>query len=180
MITKFEVGKTYRFNGKSRVRMWAREMCVVLDHKPRQCIAVEGGGYMALLEGIPSVRNDRLACWHMDVHNAGWEEVPQFQRGERVWVWDFLSIDGCSAIFISELIGAKDPFVVVRYCDETLYEMDEPFETVQYQHCTLLPVVDEKLVALKEAFDMAKKAYVVAERAMHNASHAIDKYNERS
>ena len=148
MITKFEVGKTYRYTGTVYYSTWAyKEMGGVLDGKPRLCTKAGDMGhpYYALFEGISeqlSTYQDGTWDWTSGIRY--WEEVtvPQFQRGDRVVVWDTEGDGEHERDFVSYIKGARYPYIT------TVSINDELFSLTPYNHCKPLLPVDEKLARL--------------------------------
>lgn len=70
MITKFEKGKYYKYNGNEAPAHWQSKECPVTDHKPRMCLNVLFDTNAAF-EGM----GDERACWDWGKDLSLWEEV---------------------------------------------------------------------------------------------------------
>lgn len=80
MVKKFVVGKKYYYSGKERRGGWNYngKMDIVLDGKPRKCIAVAEPGY-ALFEGMKNGYNiNGTWCWFGDLHY--WHEYKPLKK----------------------------------------------------------------------------------------------------
>ena len=171
MIEKFEVGKRYRFTVKEGGIDWTTHMAKVLDGKPHLCIKA---GYhtphYALFEGMqPQLSNRQDGMWDWTCGFGSWEEVTQFQRGDKVVVWDIEGNYKHNRDFVAYAEGARLPYIVSTDITQELFLLNT------YRYCK---PEDSKLKELIALLDTAQVMYTRAELALQDASEKYDAYKK--
>ena len=172
MITKFEVGKRYRFTGKEGGIDWANTHAKVLEGKPHLCVKAGDSSHphYALFDGMqPQLTRYQAVMWDWTCGFKYWEEVSQFQRGDKVVVWDKEEGLEFTCDFIAYIEGAYMPYIV------TTNIKSEPFQISEYRYCKL---EDSKLKELTAVLVKAQSDYDSARKALQEASEKYDAYKK--
>lgn len=82
-IEKFEVGKYYRYTGKTRQSNWNFDghMDFVLDGQPRRCVKISSRS--SADAGFYGENNGPRGCWVWADGFENWEEVTDKKRNPR-------------------------------------------------------------------------------------------------
>ena len=172
MIKRFEVGKRYRYTHNTRFNTWNLAMDCVTDGKPRLCVKAGGDERKAyaLFERMKEELSQRQDCmWDWFDGFEFWEEVSQFQRGDKVVVWDKEEGLEFTCDFIAYIEGAYMPYIV------TTNIKSEPFQISEYRYCKL---EDSKLKELTAVLVKAQSDYDSARKALQEASEKYDAYKK--
>ena len=172
MIKRFEVGKRYRYTGAIQFSTWTKHMDCVTDGKPRLCVKAGDSlhPHYALFDGMqPQLTRYQNVMWDWTCGFKYWEEVSQFQRGDKVVVWDKEEGLEFTCDFITCIEGARLPYIVTTNIKK------EPFEISEYLYCK---PEDSKLKELTAVLVKAQSEYDSARKALQEASEKYDAYKK--
>jgi len=172
MIKRFEVGKRYRFTGKEGGIDWANTHAKVLEGKPHLCVKAGDSlhPHYALFDGMqPQLTRYQDGMWDWTCGFGSWEEVTQFQRGDKVIVWDSEGGAEHTRDFVAYAEGAYMPYIVSTDITQELFLLNT------YRYCK---PEDSKLKELIALLDTAQVMYTRAELALQDASEKYDAYKK--